>query len=164
MKKLCILILCTALFLQILCACSQKKEELVQPTDFYYCNSEIGYNSISAVIGSERREAVSFQNNIDTMLSAYLKGPSSPDLYSPVPATASLIGSSLSDGELYLEFNEAFSELSGVQLSICCSCILMTVYAFCGVETVHFSASDALLEDRSEIVLNIQDVVLQDTV
>lgn len=162
MKKLCSL-LCCVLFLQFLGACSGSND-VSQPIDFYYCNVETGYNNPSAVICPESREAAFYNGSVERMLQDYLAGPRAEDLYSPVPADAELVSCLVEEGDVYILLSQEFAELSGIKLSVCCSCILMTLHEFTDVHTLHISAQDAQLDEKKEIVLNIDDIILMDTV
>lgn len=161
MKKICILI-CCCLLLQMLCSCSGKKEEFEDPVSFFYCNREIAYNSPTGVIQAETREGSGFQGNLTAFLNAYLRGPVSTELESPVPSDVSLVSCERNGDTVTIVLSAQFSKLTGIELSTACSALMMTVYDYTGAETLQVRAKDSQLDDKNEIVLGIDDIVLID--
>jgi len=162
MKKICLL-LCCVLFLQVFTACTGKNEEFEVPVNFYYCNRDIFYNSPSGVIQAEIREGVNFNDDLIAFLNAYLQGPISSELQSFIPSDAYLVSCSVRGDVAEVTFSSAFSRLSGVRLSMVCSAILMSAHDFSGVQTLHIQAKDALLDDKDEYVITLDELVLIDT-
>ena len=163
MKKLCLLLCCTIL-LSLFCACSAKNEDFQQPVNFYYSNVEIGYNSPTAVIKPEIREGAFYNDNVEQLLEDYLAGPREQGLHCAVPDGTKLIHCNNEECVVHIMFSEEFAELSGIELSVCCSCILRTLHEYADIHTVHISAMNAQLDDELEFVLNIDDIVLMDSV
>ena len=161
MKKIC-LILCCCLLLQMVCGCSGNKEEFENPVQFYYCTREISYNSPTGVIQPETREGKGYFDNLSAFLNAYLRGPVSQELVSPIPTDVYLVFCEVENNTAKVVLSSQFSSISGVELSTACSALLLSVHGFTGAETIHISAKESQLDDKEEIVLNIEDVVLID--
>lgn len=163
MKRIITLVITAALLLS-LAACKKDKVDLQEPVMFYYCNEEISYNSSNGVIREEMREGAGHHGDIQLLLNDYLCGPVSSDLYSLVPEETRLLSCDIVGNKVTLEFNASFAELSGIQLSTACSCIVMTLNAYAGIDTVHFRAANSQLENQNELILRISDLVFMDSV
>lgn len=162
MKKLCLL-LCCVLVLQLLCACSGNKEDFQEPVNFYYGNKEISYNSPAGVIRAEIQEGSSFHGNLTAFLRAYLLGPTSTELYSFIPADVYVVSCQVSENIATIVLSSQFANLSGIELSAACSALMMTIHDYTGATTMVISAKDSQLDAKDEIVINLDDVVLMDT-
>lgn len=162
MKKFSILI-CCCLILQLLCACSGNKDDFQAPVNFYFCKKEVSYNSTSAVIQAETREGISYNGNLAALLRAYLLGPHSQELNSLIPSDVYLVSCEISGDAVIVVFSSHLAKLSGIDLSTACSALLMTVRDYTGVETLRISAKDSQLEDKDELVLTYDEIVLMDT-
>ena len=163
MKKLSLLI-CCALLAQLLCSCAAKKEEMKEPVNFYYCNSNIAYNSPTGVIQAEVRESAGFHGNLLAFLRAYLQGPVNSELKRFVPADVYVVSCQIDADRVILVMSSQFSNLSGIELTTACSALLMTIHDYTGAQTLQISAKDAQLDDKNEIILTMDDIVLIDTV
>lgn len=162
MKRICILI-CCVLILQMLCGCAGKAEDFQKPVNFYYCNKEVTYHSASGVICPEVREGNGFHGNLTAFLHAYLLGPQNTALYSLIPSDVYLVSCQINEDEAAVVFSKSFEKLSGVDLSITCGALLLSIHDFTGANTVIISAKDGQLEGKDQVVFNLDDVVLMDT-
>ena len=163
MKRICLL-LCCALMLQLVVGCGKQNEDLVAPVNFYYCNSEVLYNNPQSVICPEVREGLAFENDLETMLRAYIEGPQSSDLYSAIPKNVELISCQQHDDTVTVVFSGQLSKVVGVKLTTLCSALLMTLNEYTGVDVLRVQAEGERLEDRSEFVLTMSDLVLMDVI
>lgn len=162
MKRLCLLLSCF-LILQMLCACGGSNQEVREPVRFYYCNKEISYNSPSGIIKSEIREGIKFQGDLSELLRVYLQGPATPYLQTLIPNDVEFVSCMMSDSCVSITFSNEFSKLTGVKLSTACSAILMTVHGYTGIQTIQIRAEGSQLDEKDEVVLTMDDIVLMDT-
>ena len=163
MKKICMLISCL-LLIQMLCACVGKKDDFKDPVNFFFCSKEISYNSPTGVIYPEIREGAGFHGNLAAMLRAYFYGPNRDDLKRPVPAEVYMVSCEQNGNIVTIVMCSQFSKVTGVDLSTTCSALLMTVHDFTGADTIKISAKDAQLDDKNEIILSLNDIILIDAV
>ena len=161
MKRICLLI-CCCLILHMLCACSGKTEELREPVNFYYCSHEVSYNTPNGVIRSECREGAVFYGNLTAFLHGYLLGPNSDELYSLIPSEVYLVSCESNGDEVSIVLSKQLEKLSGVDLSIACSALLMTVHEYTGANTMIISAKDGKLDDKEQISFSMDNIVLLD--
>lgn len=162
MKKLSLL-LCCILLVQMLCSCAAKKEDFVEPVNFYYGNSSIAYNSPTGVIQAEVREGSSFQGNLLVFLGAYLQGPESSGLKQLIPANVYIVSCRQENEKVILVLNSQFSDLSGMELTTACSALLKTIHDYTEAEILQISAQDAQLDDKNEIILSVHDIIYIDS-
>ncbi|MBQ8359084.1 MAG: GerMN domain-containing protein [Oscillospiraceae bacterium] len=163
MKRACLL-LCCALILQILSGCGKKDDDFELPVNFYYSNKEIAYNSQTGVIQAEKREGQSFHGNVTALLHAYLLGPHSDELYSPIPKDVYLVSCQIENDAAYIVLSAQFSKLSGIGLTTGCSAILMTLHDYAGVNDLVIRAKDSQLDGKDTLELSTDSIVLIDTV
>lgn len=161
MKKVCV-ILCCCLLLQSLCACAGNQEEFKEPVNFFYLNKEISYHSPTGVIQPETIEGSAFHDNLTAFLNAYLRGPVSEELESPIPADVYLVSCEITNDTAAVVLSSQFSKLSGVELSTACSALALSVHSFAGTEGLQISAKNSQLDDKDMIILDIDDIVLID--
>lgn len=156
--------LCCVLLLQMLCACSGRKEEFENPVNFYYCRREVSYNSPQAVLHPEVREGASYLGNLFIFLYSYLQGPESDELETLIPSGVYLVSCSIDEGVADIVFSSQFSKLSGIKLTTACSGILLSLHDFADVNTVCITAKDAQLDEKSIFEISMDDIVLLDEV
>ena len=161
MRKILVLLLCILLILS-LCACKNKDSKIIEPVNFYYCNEEISYNSASGVIAAEIHEGAEFQSDAQVMLRSYLQGPKSNDYISLIPENTIVISLEITDSEAYIKLSDTYSQLSGIKLATGSSCIAMTLHDYTGVERIHFSTENELLDNKDEYVITLDNLVLLD--
>lgn len=161
MKKTVLLIF-AALFGILLLGCGKDSTEFVEPANFYYLQHEISYNSSSGVICPEVVDVAEYGADPMKILNAYLIGPKSQDLISPIPTGVRIQSCSIQGQEALLTLSREFSVLSGVKLSSACSCIALTLGEFADIETVHFQIDEELLDGKEQITIVISDIILLD--
>ena len=162
MKKICWLLSCILLF-QLLIGCSRKEEEILQPVNFYYINSEISYNTPNGVVQAEIREGAEFRD-IEELLQVYLKGPVASELRSFMPLGVKLLSCVVDNDSIYILLSSQFAKLSGVKLTTACSAILMTTHDYLGINTLYVRVEGSQLDDKDTFILAMDDLVLSDSV
>ena len=163
MKRVVAMVLCL-IFTAALCGCKKKDAEIQVPVNYYYCKNEYSYNSDSGIFCVEIHEGVDFRANTKRMLDSYLLGPYIDGCINLLPENTRLVCCEMKDNALNLRFSEELSQLSGVRISMFCSCVTMTVADYTQIETVIFSAENSQLDNKDEIILNVADIAITDTV
>ena len=95
-------------------------------------------------------------------MQAYLLGPLSDNLESPLPYAVKLVSFDQLGDSVYLTLSREFSTLSGIRLTTACSCIVMTLNAFADVKQVCFRVASGQLDNKDELIMTISDIVLMD--
>lgn len=161
MRKLLSMILAVILLLG-LTACSSLNDKIQDPVYFYYRYESMNYGADPDVIGAEVYEAKGHRQDYEYLLSAYLMGPESYDFYNPFPEGSSLISFDLQRNTAYIHLSPSFSSLSGLNLTLACACITMTVCEMTGAQQVTISVADNLLDGKPQITMTPEDFLLLD--
>lgn len=160
MKRTICVLLCLTLFAALL-GCRSENGKLRQPVNFYYRNSETTYGGIDGLISAQASEGADFED-VTALLNQYLKGPSSNAYQATFPASTKLLSLTVQEDTAYLNMNDALSRLSGIDLTVACACITLTVAELTGVTTVTIRASNADLDGAAVITMNVNALILQD--
>ena len=163
MKRLtCFVLAAVAIF--SLSACNQSNVDFENPVNFYYIypTEQISFNSSEGVIGYEIREAKSFVDNLQKLLDIYLKGPESNTMQSPFPANVHIDTIELQDNVLLITLSPEFTKLTGLDLTIACACLSMTVLELVECDAVKINVFDELLDGNNSITMTRESILLLD--
>lgn len=119
---------------------------------FYYPRAEITYGSSDGVIGSENRQPTE-QAAAEEILQQYLAGPESESFLSPFPEGCKIVTIAMEESGIILTLTDEFAELTGMELSVACSCLALTASALTGLDSVTIRTESALLDGRTEVTL-----------
>lgn len=155
-------IILAAVLLLYLTACSSLNDKVQDPVNFYYRYESMNYGADPDVIGAEVYEAKGHRQDYEYLLSAYFVGPESYDFYTPFPEDTALKSFDLRDGTAFVQLSSPFSALSGLNLTLACACITMTVCEMTGVQQVTISVADNLLDGNPQITMTPEDFLLLD--
>ena len=165
MKRL-FTILLLFLMLPCLCACA-KEEKLINPVAYHYlrapqANGEISHGSADSIIAAEIREGDGYQENYNYLLDIYLLGPLDRDYRSPYPVGTSMKDFQLDGTTARILLSDDFGKLSGIDLTLACGCLTLTIMDLTGADTVTVMAEDTLLDGRESITMNRSNMILTD--
>lgn len=159
MKRIAALVL-SAFLLLSLWGC-QEKETFQSPVAFYYQALDLDYEIQCTAIRSETRECADYTSMAE-ILRAYLQGPESQDLQNPFPAGLELISMQANGSTLYLTLSDQLGTLSGLELTMACSCLAMTCLELTDVTDVDIRTESQLLDGEKSITMNRDDLGLVD--
>lgn len=159
-------ILLLLLLLPGLCACAQE-EELIAPVSFHYLrsplpNGEILHGTADSVIAPEIREGNGYLDDPVYLLELYLLGPLDRDYRSPYPVGTYLEEFSVENGAVSITLSDNFGELTGIDLTLACGCLTMTVMDLVEAESVTIRAEDTLLDGKEFITMDRSNMLLVD--
>ncbi len=161
MKKAWTLILCLALLLTA-CGDRNSTEGMQSPYTYYYRTAQVGYDGEDGVIRGEIREIAGHEKDMTWILKDYFKGPHSEDLVSPFPKDLAVLEYQVKEGTVFLTLSEAFSNLSGVELSVAGACIAKTVFGQEDVNSVSILTEGGLLDGKLSLTLSREGLLLAD--
>lgn len=161
MKKFLSFLLAIALCLPLL-ACAKESVRIQEPVSFYYRRRELAYGEENSVILSENREAAGYSSAPDHLLKEYLAGPISEDLTQTFPYGTTLIHYTADSTKATITVSSHLANLSGMDLTIACACLTLTVMELLDVEIVEIRAKDALLNDAESIILDRESLLFLD--
>lgn len=159
MKRiLCFLL--TLTLLTCLAACGADGPE--DPGNFYYLRTEAQYEGTDGIIAPEERELNGLRGDIGPLLEAYLQGPTDKDLESPFPRDTVLLDWQMIRGNLHLNLNDTFAQLSGIDLSLACACLARTCLELTDATTIRIRANGAMLNGSTYVILSNDNLFLAD--
>ena len=129
----------------------------------YYCHSEYQYAADSGVLSWEYYTP-SAAADFEYVLQRYLRGPESKDMVAPFPSGLRLVALELKENKAQITLTKELAELSGVDLTIACACITLTVWDLTQLATVDIRAQDVLLNNQKSIIMNAEELILSDIV
>lgn len=121
------------------------------PVTLYYPRLEYTVGKEDSVIASELREADGLTRA--EWVTSYLNGPESSELGNPFPAGTELIDLQQEEDTVYLILSDAFAALSGIDLTIACTCLARTVLQETDAVRVSIRAEKELLDGSTEILI-----------
>lgn len=161
MKKTLCLILAMLLLLPML-GCTEPEPEIREPVKFYFRQTSYDYTDPGGVISSETVDAYGFRQDYEYLLNQYLKGPTDPALSRVVPKTVDMISLHIKEDEAHLVLSDFFAILTGMDLTIACACLTLTVCEMTGVKKLTVSTPNALLDGSRSITMRATDITVQD--
>ena len=162
MKQRISIILIISLLL-CLYGCAKDASPAEIPVNFYYLAKDISYNGKSEILLPEEREGVGYEADIEGLLNQYLKGPVSDTLRSPFPAHVRVTRYATTANMAILELSTEFAQLTGIDLTVACSCLNRTLFDLTQLERVMISVTDAQLDGQASITFDLNDIYFVDT-
>ncbi len=160
MKKILCLILISAISLGFI-GCKPEADEIKKPVNFYYCRNPIDFDSAQGVITAEIRESANYRSQVK-LIDRYLRGPESDALVSYFPYDTKVINLSVSNNTVTVEVSEYLSKVTGIELTLACTCLSMTLMELMNADTVNISAENALLDGKEVITITKDNLLFQD--
>ncbi len=163
-RKSTALILCLFLLVGLYgCAGQSHGDPLKSPMKFYYKTSDASYGDGQGATDYELRETYGHESDYVWVLTEYLKGPISQKLTAPFQRSVSIVSAERSGSQLQLRMTQELANLSGADLTVACACITLTCLEFPGVEAVSIRAVGSKLDGKTEILLNRNSLLLEDS-
>lgn len=159
-----IMALLLVLSLLFACGCTHNPAEsdLEAPIRFYYKVTDEGYGTTCSAIDFELYDAEGHETMYGQILDAYFLGPQQDGLVAPFPKATSLRVAWLDGETMHIDLSDSFGTLSGIDLTLACSCITMTCLQFPGVETVTIRSLGKLLDGKDTITMSADSLILED--
>lgn len=161
MKRLICLVLAVLLLLGST-GCNSRKDEIKEPVNFYYCREtdKVIYGAGDGVVAREIREGSGMET--DKLLSLYLKGPQTEGLSRTFPKGVSLISLTIENDTAVIVLSDFFSALTGIDLTIGCACLTLTVCELTGAKGITVSTETTLLDGNRSVSMTVEEVLLLD--
>ena len=159
--------ICLLLFLSLLLclpACAHHVDAPKEPVQFYYprYTDQFQYSAPDGVITHELREAAGYSDRYSYLLNLYLRGPVSQGLRDPYPVGTSVISLETVADSAELILTDSFAQLSGMELTVACACLTLTVHSLTGTETLTITTQNKKLEPDGKIVMKLSDILFMD--
>lgn len=161
MKRILAFLLCCCLLVAFPGCSSSKMQD---PGNFYYRQKPNDHDNLESVITPEVRDLIAIRDDMDALFEVYFSGPTGSDLESPFPRETYVVSWTLENGTLCLTMNEGFSALSGIDLTIACSCITRTFLELTSARRVTIRAEHSTLNGADAITMSESNLILVDDV
>ncbi len=162
MKKTVCFLLVLTLILGI-CGCKPKEDPILRPVNFYYRTAQLTYGAPDGLIRAWVVESSGYEEDLLGLLNKYLKGPQDNSYHVTFPASTKLLSISFSEQTAYLQLNESFSWLSGLDLTIASACLAKTAMELTGATAICISAENSTLDGAGMIIMDEKSILLVDT-
>lgn len=116
----------------------------------------------SAALRYEYRTLPEGSGEVEGLFSLLLTDPGDPELTAPIPAGIALRAWRLEGSVLTLDLSEAYNGLSGVELTLADSCIVLTLCQLNGVDSVYLTVEGRPRPFRDQI-MTASDFLLDNT-
>ena len=163
MKRMISLLLSLALLL-CLPACAHHVDAPKEPVQFYYPRhtDQLQYGDPQGVITHELREAAGYTDRYSYLLNLYLRGPVTQGLRDPFPNGISVISLETAGNSAELVLSDSFAQLSGMDLTVACACLTLTLHSLTGIERLTVTTQGQQLEPEGKIVMRLSDILFMD--
>lgn len=158
MKRIIFFFLAITLVLSF-CGCKGKPDSIEQPASFYYLEA----NAEKNVFAAEIRETKQFSNDLQAIADDYFSGPTGDAYVNVFPADLHTVSVEIQDAKLILTVSDELSLLSGLDLSIACACMGMTLLEITECTQIEILTQTQPLDGKSSILLTLDDLYLLDT-
>ena len=149
-----------------LCACKQDNTEFNEPVTFFYCcdvtNESVSDDTFHNVFVAEIREGSGYKDDLPSLLTLYLQGPHSEELVSPFPTGLRVVSAYADSERVLIVFSDAIDSLTGLDLTIACSCLALTVFDSNECDYIEIAAETKPLDEQESIVITRDSLVLAD--
>ncbi len=147
----------------LLSCCARQDREITDPVTFYYPRVEPIYGQSDGLIAAQTRSADGDPLDYVYLLSKYLRGPQDDTLTSPFPKGIKLISLRVDGSTVYVTLNDVIASLSGMDLTLACSCLTLTVGGLTQCDTVVIQGENSLLDGSRAIVMRPDSLLLYDS-
>ena len=119
--------------------------DILEPVEFCYPrhSDHFIYGGQDGIWGSEIREASGHIDDLNYLLSMYMRGPQSDHLRSPFPAQCRIQDIRYEDDTICLALTENFTNLENAELTIACASLAKTCFSISDAERVQITAVSA---------------------
>jgi hypothetical protein len=160
MKRIFVFLLCVVLIFTML-GCNKQSKNTQTGNAFYYPLASIPFGKGSSAIAAEYRSTEG-PNVWMHILNDYFAGPHSEKYKNPFPAGLQAQMTAMEKNTLYVTVSKELAQLSGLELTIACSCLSMTCMELTGAENIVISAENSLLDGQKSITMNKDTLLLID--
>lgn len=162
MRRKTALLLALLLTASALSACGAQPVRAENPVSFYYCDFSSSHGGEDGALAYETVDLGGSSVVLETLLRQYFRGPQSPELSAPFPKGLYCEKMQLDGDVLSLWLSEAYSELSGVRLSLTNACLVRTLTQFSFISSVRIE-NGGMLTAQTDAPLTKDSFLFADT-
>lgn len=143
-------------------ACSQEAAKIQTPVNFYFRRAELTFGGDTGVICAQQAESEGHEDDLSWLLRSYFETVPDEGLTSPFPIGTTLISITIDERNADVILSDILGLKQGMDLTIACACITMTVLDLTDVETVTIRTHGAKLGGAEQIVMDRSCLLLID--
>ena len=143
--------------------CRKNDVQLQKPAKFYYRNEEINYGTEDGLIDYELQETSHIGTDLYQLILQYQKGPLSETLVNPLPQDVNITAVENYGGVITVSTDTSFQQLSGIDRSIACACISMTLLDYTEAKYIKFYIVDDFMGEKESLIFSRKDMQLLDS-
>ena len=119
-----------------LMGCAPEPNDIEDPVSFYYRRSadSIPCGKAGGVITAEQRAAYGPRDAPAYLINLYLKGPAGTGMNRTFPKGVELVKLTVENGTAAVTVSDFFSTLTGMNLTLACACLTLTVCELTGAQ------------------------------
>lgn len=129
---------------------------------FYYCSANMDYGPEDMAVKPETRKETLDPLAYAQLVEKYLEGPVSSSLHSPFPEGTKLVSITVDQQAANIVLTNDFASLTGIDLTVACACLSLTVREITGCAKVQISAENTLLDNKQAITMDTNELVFMD--
>lgn len=164
MKRFALIILFPTLIISLFGCGKSAEPELILPIALYYHNDLDDKDNFNEVFVSEIREGADWQNDHMLLLNNYFLGPESDNLINPFPTDLTVVSLSNNGNTTNIVLSDQITKLTGMDLTMACSCLSLTLFELTQCDFVEIAAEDNLIADQEVIVIGRESLLMSDEV
>lgn len=145
-------------------ACRQQQDKIQIPVNFYYPRTDASFGMGDSFVSPITAESRNYTGDPIGLLNFYLQGQTGDHHRSPFPAGTHILSMEQVDGTIHIMLSPHFAALSGLELTIACACLTLTVLDLTGGYSLRISVLGAVLNGAEYIQMNRSCVHLLDVI
>ena len=164
MKRIIALTLYAAMLL-CLFGCASRIDEPAEPVRFFYPRptDSISFVQTDGAITHEVRESAGHTGDHAYLLNLYVLGPSAEGLRNPFPSGTKVMFFEVRNGIAEIVLSESFARLSGMDLTVACACLTLTIHQLTGAQTVSIGVAGQQQDGQNRVTMQVEDILRNDT-
>ena len=157
----------TALFLALMLFCLggcqvETQNNSASTVKFYYLVTDERLENGEGPTDWELFDIQGHETDYGWILEHYFAGPKTEGLAVPFPKATRILSAEFANGVVYVNVSKELAQLTGVDVTLACSCITMTCLQLDGVEDVVIRADGWDLNGRHTVSLDGDSLLLED--
>ena len=162
MKRLFSVLLCLVLCFSFTGCQKEETVQILKPVEFYYLQNTFSFTNSDTILGSELWESAGHEDDLVYLIDLYFSGPQSDALSLPFPKGCTVVSITTKNDAITITVSDHFAKLTGMDLSVACTCLAKTLAGLSGADTVIIQTRTQLLDGKKSITIRDGVPILSD--
>lgn len=142
--------------------CAMANRSKADKMAFYYCAETIAFHTPNSVIAAEMHSAEEIGTNMDSIINAYLRGPTTSGLVLLFPNDISLVCAQIVDDTLQITLGKECADMTEMDLTLGCSALAKTLFPYTDAAKISFDAEDGFTHLEDALIITRENVLTDD--